>query len=245
MRLRKTAIVVGAGLVVGLIAALSTRTAPRLPQVSLIQLTRTNVNRLDSPADPFSWSAGNLLGDLQEVWNAEFEICNPKGSGILLSHEKFGVEFLASTGNWTAALDAGASQALTAFLHRTHESSLQINMRRVRVSIPSETRRCRLVARFRPLSAQERCRQLLVNSGLWGRFPGPSRWISDRLPSTKRWKEWRPEIELPRVPLGQEPHNEAPAPNRRPRFPPGVSGGFAYAVCAPSASPATVGEARR
>jgi hypothetical protein len=39
--------------------------------------------------------------------------------------------------------------------------------------------------------------------------------------------------------------NEAPAPNRRPRFPPGTLGQFEYNVCAPPASPAAAGEAQR
>jgi len=39
--------------------------------------------------------------------------------------------------------------------------------------------------------------------------------------------------------------NKAPAPNRRPHFPLGGLGEFEYAVCAPPASPAAVGEARR
>jgi hypothetical protein len=39
--------------------------------------------------------------------------------------------------------------------------------------------------------------------------------------------------------------NKAPAPNRRPRFLLGGSGCFDYSFCAPPASPAAVGEARR
>jgi hypothetical protein len=39
--------------------------------------------------------------------------------------------------------------------------------------------------------------------------------------------------------------NHAPAPNRRPRFPLGAMLYFEYPVCAPSSSPAAVGEARR
>jgi len=39
--------------------------------------------------------------------------------------------------------------------------------------------------------------------------------------------------------------NKAPAPNRRPRFHLGGSGGFEYYVSAPPASPAAVGDARR
>jgi hypothetical protein len=39
--------------------------------------------------------------------------------------------------------------------------------------------------------------------------------------------------------------NKAPAPNRRPRFPLGISGQSEYAIYAPPASPAGVGEAQR
>jgi hypothetical protein len=39
--------------------------------------------------------------------------------------------------------------------------------------------------------------------------------------------------------------NQAPAPNRRPRFPLGGLPRIVYLVCAPPASPAAVGEARR
>ena len=38
--------------------------------------------------------------------------------------------------------------------------------------------------------------------------------------------------------------NQAPAPNRRPRFPFGASEEFAYHFCAPPSSSAAVGEAR-
>ena len=39
--------------------------------------------------------------------------------------------------------------------------------------------------------------------------------------------------------------NQAPAPNRRPRFPLGVPDEFVYHFCAPPASSAAVGEAQR
>ena len=39
--------------------------------------------------------------------------------------------------------------------------------------------------------------------------------------------------------------NNAPAPNRRPRFPLGDLEEFEHLVCAPPASPAAVGEAQR
>jgi hypothetical protein len=39
--------------------------------------------------------------------------------------------------------------------------------------------------------------------------------------------------------------NEAPAPNRRPRFPIGGLGNFEYGFCGPPAFAAAVGEAQR
>ncbi len=39
--------------------------------------------------------------------------------------------------------------------------------------------------------------------------------------------------------------SNAPAPNRRPRFPLGGEGVFVYHFCAPTAFPAAVGEAQR
>jgi hypothetical protein len=47
--------------------------------------------------------------------------------------------------------------------------------------------------------------------------------------------------------IGYEQHalNKAPAPNRRPRFPLGGLACLVYFSCAPPASPAAVGEARR
>ncbi len=44
---------------------------------------------------------------------------------------------------------------------------------------------------------------------------------------------------------GEDRPNKAPPPNRRPHFPLGIAGEFGYPVCAPPASPAAVGEARR
>jgi len=44
--------------------------------------------------------------------------------------------------------------------------------------------------------------------------------------------------------VGRKP-GPYPAPNRRPRFPLGALGGFVHLFCAPPASPAAVGEARR
>src|ERR1051326_1524400 len=211
MRFRNAAVVIGAGILVGLIAAVSAGTARRVPQVSLVHLTSTDPNPPSSALEPLSWSAGSFLGDPQEVWNAEFEVRNPDGSGVLLSHDEVEVEFLGSTGDWAAAVPRDPYQALRGLLART-EYTFRITMRRVRVSIPSETRRCRLVVRLRPPTAQERCRQVLARSGFWSLFPKASAWVSDRLPKTKHWREWRPEIELPRVLIEQGAHNQAPAP---------------------------------
>jgi len=238
------AVVIGAWIIVGLVAAASGGTARRVPQVSLVHLTSTNANPPSLALEPFDWSAGSFFGDPQEMWNAEFEVRNPEGSGVLLSHDKVEVEFIGSTGDWTVAVSTAPSQALTGLLARS-ESTLRITMMRVRASIPSETRRCRLVLRLRPLTPRERCRQVLVRSGFWRRFPKASAWISERLPITAHWREWRPEIELPRVLIEQGAHNQAPAPNHRPRFPLGGTVSFVYLFCAPPASPAAVGEARR
>jgi len=147
-------------------------------------------------------------------------------------------------GGWTGAFPSDSYQALReaimgAFLEA--ESTARINMERIRVSVPSEAQRCKLVVRFRPLTAQERCREVLVKSGFWRRFPKTSAWISDRAASTKHWSEWRQEIDLPRVLIEQDEHNEAPAPNRRPRFPHGHLAGLDILF----ALTAAVGEARR
>ena len=210
------AVVVGAWIIVGLIAAASGGTARRLPQVSLVHLTSTNTNPPSSALEPFDWSARSSLGDPQEVWNAEFEVRNPEESAVLLSHDKVEVEFMGSTGDWTAAVTTAPSQALARLLART-DSTSRLTMMRVRASIPSETRRCRLVVRLRPLTPRERGRQVLVRSGFWRRFPKASAWILERLPMTAHWRKWRPEIELPRVLIEQGAHNQSPAPNHLPR----------------------------
>jgi hypothetical protein len=248
MRLRNVTLLAVAGTIAGAMAVLPSRIPHKVPRVSLLQVTRTVANPLTSTSGPGNWLTGNILDDPKEMWSVEFEITNPDHSGILLSHEKVDVQFLDATGGWTGAFPSDSYQALReaimgAFLEA--ESTARINMERIRVSVPSEAQRCKLVVRFRPLTAQERCREVLVKSGFWRRFPKTSAWISDRAASTKHWSEWRPEIDLPRVLIEQDVHNEAPAPNRRPRFPLGGLGDSDYAVCAPSASPAAVGEARR
>jgi len=132
--------------------------------------------------------------------------------------------------------------AMDAFLGG--ELTFGISTRRRRVLVPSETQRCKLAVRLRPLTAQERFRVWLARTGLWRRFPKASACFTDRLPKTKHWMEWRPEIALPRVLIEQDAPNEAPAPNRRPRFPLGGWPEFEHFVAAPPASPAAVGEAR-
>src|SRR5947208_12102678 len=97
------------------------------------------------------------------------------------------------------------------------ELTFGISTRRIRVLVPSETQRCKLAVRLRPLTAQERCQEWLARSGFWRRFPTASAWVTDRLPKTKHWMEWRPEIALPRILIEQDAPNEEGAPaNRHP-----------------------------
>jgi hypothetical protein len=131
------------------------------------------------------------------VWNAEFEIENAEGSGILLSYDEVQVYFVGPAGEWTAAVSKDPSREQDLDLFPDSESLFPIATKRVRASIPSGTRRCRLAMRFRPLTAQERCLEMLIRWGFFGRFPKASGWVVDRLPKTKKWRETRPEVELP------------------------------------------------
>lgn len=213
MRLRKAWAFIGVGMIVGLIAAVSVPMPWRAPQVSLVRLARADRNPVGPLSDPGAWSAGNAFGDRKGVWHAEFEIKNAEGSGILLSHDAVAVYYVGPAGEWTVAVskDPSKDQGLDVF--PDSESLIPIEMKRVRVSIPSGTRRCRLAIRFRPLTAQERCRGLLLRWGFGYRFPKASGWAVDRLPNTKKWMETRPEVEFPRVPLEQGAYNDGTCPS--------------------------------
>lgn len=236
MRLRNITFFVMTGVIAALIAALPFRRSDKLPRVGLLHLT-------PSVANPTHWSVENIL-DGQPMWMAEFEICNPDGSGVLFSHDKVEVQFLDATGSWRVAVPTGNYQTLAGLLHES-ESIDRISMRRIQVTVPSGTQRCRLVVRLRPLTAQERCREGLARSGFWRRFPKASAWLGDRLPTTKHWREWHPEIDLPRVLIERDVHSEAPALNPGPLFPHGARQRARCLVCAHPASPATMGGPRR
>ena len=206
MRFRKVSAFIGAG-TLGLIAVLCVPMPRRAPQVRLVHLARAYSNPVGPPPDPSAWSMGNAFGDRNEVWNAEFDVKNAEGSRILLSHKEVQVNFIGPTGEWTAAVSKDPSREQELDVFPDSESMFPIETKRVRASIPSGTRRCRLAIRFRPLTAQERCLETLIRWGFWSRFPKASGWVVDRLPTIKKWRETRPEIELPQVPIEQAGHN--------------------------------------
>jgi len=200
MRLRNLTLLVVAVTIAGSMALPSRM--PKVPQVSVLHVTRTVANPVTSTSELSNWSTGNILDDRKVMWSVDFEITNPDGSDILLSREKVDVQFLDATGGWTVAVPSDSSQALNQAIMDVSletESTARINMRRIQVSVPSEAQRCRLAVRLRPLTAQERCREVLARSGFSPRFPKASAWISDRLPRTKHWRVWNPEIDLPRA----------------------------------------------
>src|SRR4051794_32405059 len=132
MRFRKTTVVVSAGAVLGLLVALWPRAAPRLPQVNLLHLSRTEQTALSLPAEPFEWSTANLFVDPQEGLSAEFEICTPEGPGVVLSGEKVNLDSRGLQGGGTAA----AAKDTTIKLKdpfANPPATLQIGMNRVQV----------------------------------------------------------------------------------------------------------------
>ena len=212
MRYRSSALLVAVVIAVCVSTAVFVRPARRVPQVYLLHLT-SGVTSGGWTADASSWLTGNLLDGGQDFLTAEFEICNPDGSGILLPLDEIDVECLGPTGRWTATV-ARPHLAFDAFLGG--ELAVGVTTRRIRVLVPSETQRCKLAIRVRPLTAQERCREWLARSGFWRRFPKASAWFTGRLPRTKHWRQWRPEIELPRALIEHDPR-KPDGPNRRQR----------------------------
>ena len=209
MRFRKTTGFVSAGVLVGLLVAFWPGTVPKSPQVKLLRLSRTQQMAPSLPEEPFDWSTGDFFADLHEGLSAEFEIYNPKGTGVLLSNDKIEVDCRGPTGAWTAAVSKDILSGLRDMPAYSSET-YRISWERLQALIPSDTERCRLVIFIRPPTARERCREWLARSGLWLRFPKICAWVSGRLANTKRWRERRLEIELPRVPVEQGMHNERP-----------------------------------
>ena len=206
MRYRSVALLAAVGIVAGVSTVVFVRPARRVPQVYLLHLTPA-VTDGGWTADASSWLTGNILDGRQDFWTAELEISNPEGSGILLPTDEIDVQCLGPKGGWTTAVPRDPHlPAFDAFLGG--ELTFGISTRRIRVLVPSETQRCKLAVRLRPLTAQERCQEWLARSGFWRRFPTASAWVTDRLPKTKHWMEWRPEIALPRVLIEQDAPNE-------------------------------------
>jgi hypothetical protein len=199
MRFRRITLPIILVAVLASIAVLVPPAVQEAPQVRLVRIASKATESGASLRDTGGWLTAGILDSRQEVWSAEFEIRNPVGSGIVLSHGDVGVELLGADGDWTA-IDLPQPLADYPWL----ESAMRIHTRRVKLSVPSETRRCRFAIRFRPVTVQERCQQALARWGLWRRFPKLSAWISDWMPKSERWMECRPEVELPRVPIEQE-----------------------------------------
>lgn len=195
-----------------LIALFVTPTVQEAPQVRLVSLTYRAVEPGAWLLETNGWLTAEVSESQQEMWNAEFEIHNPPGSGILLSLGEIGVEVLDAGGRWTAATlpHIGPGRDIPWLPWLQDESTARIVTKRIKASVPSETRLCRIAIRLRPLTPQERCRHVFARWGLWSRFPRLSKWISDRFPGRKRWREYRPEVVLPRVMLQQEVHDHSP-----------------------------------
>src|SRR5689334_12648044 len=110
MRLRNLTLLVVA-VTIAASMALPSR-MPKVPQVSVLHVTRAVANPVTSTSELSNWSTGNILDDRKEIWSVDFEISNPDGSGILLSREKVDVQFLGATGGWTVAVPSDSYQAL-------------------------------------------------------------------------------------------------------------------------------------
>jgi hypothetical protein len=205
MRVRRLTLLLIVG-GVALFAAISSRKGQEGPQVSLLHLKAADPAAPLS--DPSDWLSGNIVNLRQEMWNAEFAIRNPEGSGILLSHDRVEVELLSPGGRW--ALAAAVEQPSLFDFSPEPETAMRITFARVKVSVPKDTRRCRLAIRFRPLTRQECCHLALAKWGLSARFPKLASWIADRMAREKHWRTYHPEIELPRVPIEQNADNIAP-----------------------------------
>jgi len=203
MRFRNITFATTLVIVLALMAVFVPRRVQVVPQVRLLRLTPKKVKPPTWLRDIGSAWIG-ALDSPQESWNAEFEIQNPEGSGILLSDGQIDVELLSASGDWTTAVIPPNRLLLEVLSIMNVESrSLKITL-----PVPSETRCCRFAIRFRPLTLQERCRQVLAKCGFWRRSPNLSAWTSEA-PRGKRWREYRPEVVLPGVLVQPEAHNKS------------------------------------
>jgi len=196
-----------------LIALFMHRSVQVTPQVRLLRLTpEKEPKKVEPPAwlgDLSSAWIGDALDSPRESWSAEFEIRNPEGSGILLSDGPIDVQFLTASGDWTSPVTRDNH------LFFQYQSLLGAQNRsvRIQISVPSGTRLCRFAIRFRPLTLQEQCSQVLPKSGFWPLSPSLSAWASDRTPRSRRWSEYRTEVALPSDIVEAEPgHHPLPPP---------------------------------
>ena len=169
MRVRNITLLLIAGVVAGVVTTIHVfRTPLKGPSVSVVHLRRSVANRVTATSEPSSFPMENVLDDRNEMWDVEFEIINPDGSGVLLSHDRVDVHFLDPTGKWTIAVPSNSSQALYQSLEQASivsESTSRLGMKRIQVLVPGATQCCRLAVRYRPLTMQERCREVRLG---WG-----------------------------------------------------------------------------
>jgi hypothetical protein len=174
------------------------------PEVRLVRFTG-QVERSDDLKVPNNLPFPGFPESDQEAWSCGLEISVHRSGSIVMSHE-VKVEMADPGGSWTAVALPKRPE-LPPWLLR----GMRVCTRKVEFTVPSETRRVRLTICCRPLTLQERVRQvLLAKDGLWRRFPKVSRWTSDRLPNTERWTEYRWEVELPRVSIGVVASDQSP-----------------------------------
>jgi hypothetical protein len=175
-----------------------------LPEVRLTRILRVEHEPENSLEDHFaSPFAGLPRGFGQGTWEAEFQIRAPSGSRIGLSNGEIGVEILSGDGDW--ALAPLRSEFPTNLMSMYLSSSVRITSRTFRLSLPDSASSCRFTIGFRLPTLRERCMMTLDKTGVSRRFPGPSAWISSRMPTTYKWLRCRREVKLSPFPIPEPP----------------------------------------
>ena len=176
------------------------------PEVRLTRLLRVEPQPSDASGDQYASSFLGMADLGAETWKAEFEIRVPSRSCLGLTNGEIGVEMLGLDGGWspTATVASPVPMALTRLAAIEHSTIL---FRTIRLSLPAQVRSCRFTVGFRLPTRQERCMHVLMKSCLWRRFPGPSAWITKRLPTTERWLVCRREVQVAGSPIAPEGQN--------------------------------------
>jgi hypothetical protein len=190
---RKTALLVGVTASVALIATFLLPRIGEAPEVRLVRFTE-QVERADTPKVRDDLPFSGFPEPDQDAWSCALEISGPKSGGIVMSHEQAKVEMAGPGGSWTAVALPKRPELPTWLLQ-----GMRVCATRVEFTVPSETKCVRMTICCRPLTLEERVRQVLAKHGLGRRFPKVSRWTSHWLPRTEHWTEYRREFELPRV----------------------------------------------